>query len=98
MATLLPTLLRFGVVCAAASMGAELLQKLRLPLVSGYLLAGILVGPHCLGLLGAPDCSRLAALVTDDSMGFIGFAAGSKFGDVVWRCSATIIFLRWRLR
>ena len=31
---------------------SRLVKKLKLPAVTGYLIAGILIGPYCLGLLG----------------------------------------------
>ena len=82
MATPLPSLhitACFLVVCVASSTLAEYCRKAKLPLITGYILAGILCGPCVLSLLSRPASEQLSALINDDAMGFIGFSAGSKF-------------------
>ena len=70
----------FAVVSIASSTMSEVCRKhLRLPLITGYILAGILCGPYSLGLLSSVECKNLARIIVDDAMGFIGFSAGSKF-------------------
>ena len=76
----LRTVCAFIVLAAAAASIAEALKKtLRLPLITGYILGGIICGPHLLALLSAVETTQLALIVNDDAMGFIGFSAGSKF-------------------
>jgi Kef-type K+ transport system membrane component KefB len=43
------------VIFAAAKLAAELFERLRQPPVIGELLAGVLIGPYALGLIGTPD-------------------------------------------
>jgi Kef-type K+ transport system membrane component KefB len=80
------------VVCALAGLlMSRVCKLLKLPAVTGYLVAGILVGSFCLGGItlpggyhlgfGAPDFSDIHALgiVCDIALGFIAFSIGSEF-------------------
>ena len=69
----------FLIVCVASSTLAEYCRKAKLPLITGYILAGIVCGPCVLSLLSQPASAQLSELINDDAMGFIGFSAGSKF-------------------
>jgi Kef-type K+ transport system membrane component KefB len=76
----LRTFAAFAVAAVAASTISEWTRKtLRLPLITGYILGGILCGPFVIGILSRPQCLQLSHVVTEDAMGFIGFSAGSKF-------------------
>ena len=55
------------ILFAAAKLGGALLARLGQPAVVGELLAGMLVGPHLLGWVGAPD-PALVALFHGDAM------------------------------
>jgi Kef-type K+ transport system membrane component KefB len=52
------------IMFAAAKLAGELFIRLRQPAVIGELLAGMLIGPYALGLIGRPDAA-LAALFGD---------------------------------
>ena len=61
-------------------------KPLGLPAVTGYLLAGVLIGPYCLGRLGITGVfsnekimKGTGAIVQDVALGFIAFAIGSEF-------------------
>ena len=65
---------------------SRLVKPLKLPAVTGYLLAGILIGPYCLGALGVTgffstgeELSSIANVVSDVALGFIAFAIGTEF-------------------
>ena len=65
---------------------SRIVKPLGLPAVTGYLLAGVLIGPYCLGALGATglftsmeSLSGMAEIVQDVALGFIAFAIGSEF-------------------
>ena len=65
---------------------SRVVKPLGLPAVTGYLLAGVLIGPYCLGSLGVTglfesmeSLSGLAVIVQDVALGFIAFAIGSEF-------------------
>ncbi len=61
-------------------------KPLKLPSVTAYLIAGVLVGPYCLGALGIgglgfptnEDVIKLS-LVSEVALGFIAFSIGSEF-------------------
>ena len=61
-------------------------KPLGLPAVTGYLIAGVLIGPYCLGALGITGVfsneemmKGTGAIVQDVALGFIAFAIGSEF-------------------
>lgn len=65
---------------------SRVVKPLKLPAVTGYLLAGILIGPYCLGALGATglfgsmeSMESMASIVQDVALGFIAFSIGSEF-------------------
>src|ERR687885_286392 len=61
MAELSSILVDLFVIFLAAKVAAELLQRLGQAPVIGELLAGVLIGPHALGLIGAPGAALIAA-------------------------------------
>lgn len=54
-------LLDLFLIFLAAKLAAELFERIHQPAVIGELLAGVLVGPYALGLIGLPDQPLLAA-------------------------------------
>lgn len=65
---------------------SRVIKPLGLPAVTGYLLAGIVLGPYCLGSLGITgrfesmeSLSGMATIVQDVALGFIAFAIGTEF-------------------
>ena len=80
------TLLSITIALFAGLMMTRVLKHFRLPDVTSYLIAGVLVGPYCLGRLGAAgigfqDMGQLDALgnISNAALGFIAFAIGSEF-------------------
>ena len=79
-------MLSVGVALIAGLLLTRLFTRLKLPDVTAYLVAGVLIGPWVLGRLGVPglglataeDVSRLDFL-SDIALGFIAFAIGSEF-------------------
>ena len=81
-------LLEVSIAMFAGLMMTRLLKKLKLnlPDVTAYLLAGLIVGPYCLGRLhvdgvGFSSYETVEALnlVTNAALGFIAFAIGNEF-------------------
>ena len=78
-------------ICLAVSMvGGLMLSRLtklvHLPAVTAYLIAGLLLGPFCLGLLRVPGLGYNSAeqvegmrIVTQTALGFIAFTIGNEF-------------------
>lgn len=80
------TLLSVSVALLAGLLMTRLFKKLKLPSVTAYLIAGVLVGPYCLGALGlngfgfttSTAVSKLS-LVSEVALGFIAFSIGNEF-------------------
>ena len=79
-------LLAIGVAMFAGLFLSRLTSRLKLPDVTSYLVAGLLVGPLCLGRLGVPGLGfssfhfvESVGLVCDAALGFIAFSIGSEF-------------------
>jgi Kef-type K+ transport system membrane component KefB len=67
----------FGFLLLAAYLIGDVLSRLQLPKITGYILAGILFGPHLLGLVSAGTVGELK-LIDDLALTFIAFAAGGE--------------------
>ena len=83
------TLLSIATALIAGLLMSRVAKPLKLPAVTGYLVAGILVGPYCLGRLGIEGLgfttnSAVTALglISDVALGFIAFSIGNEFHDV----------------
>ena len=80
------TLLSVSVALLAGLLMTRLMKRLKLPAVTAYLIAGVLIGPYVLGKCGIPglgfesadQMSRLA-IVSEVALGFIAFAIGNEF-------------------
>lgn len=79
-------LLSLSIGMLAALMLSRLAKKVSLPAVTAYLIAGIIIGPCCLGLLGIeglgfPSFEGIAKLsiLSDCALGFIAFSIGNEF-------------------
>lgn len=80
------TLLGISVALMAGLFMSRIVKPMKLPAVTGYLIAGILIGPYCLGLLGIKglgftSVSEVAdlSILNDVALGFIAFAIGDEF-------------------
>lgn len=67
----------FVIVALAARQIGEAFHRFRFPLISGFLFAGILAGPHVLKLIPVQALDRLR-FVDQVSLAFIAFAAGNE--------------------
>jgi Kef-type K+ transport system membrane component KefB len=73
----------FGALLAAGLLAGEAVRRyLSLPRITGYVLAGIFLGPRVSGLLG-PDALEVARVLIDLSIGLIVFELGFRF-DLAW--------------
>ena len=79
-------LLNISVAIFVGLMLTRLGNKFRLPDVTAYLVAGVLIGPSLLGALGIPGLGfhsfeELGALgaISDIALGFIAFSIGNEF-------------------
>jgi Kef-type K+ transport system membrane component KefB len=72
----LPTL-SFGFLLLAAYLTGDVLSRFKLPKLTGYILAGILFGPHALELISVGTVRDLK-LIDDLALTFIALAAGGE--------------------
>ncbi len=79
-------LLSVSIALLAGLMMTRLFKPLKLPSVTAYLIAGVLVGPYCLGQLGIDglgfptmDTVHGMELVAEVALGFIAFSIGNEF-------------------
>jgi len=80
------TLLSLSVCLLAGLMLSRLAKLVKLPAVTAYLVAGILVGPYLLGAFGLPGLGFVSmedvksyGLIADVALGFIAFSIGNEF-------------------
>ena len=80
------TLLSVSIALLAGLLMTRVFKPLKLPSVTAYLIAGVLVGPYCLGQLGVgglgfTDHASMAdlALISEVALGFIAFSIGNEF-------------------
>jgi len=78
-------LLSLSVAMLAGLLLSRLAKKASLPAVTAYLIAGILIGPFCLGAIGIDGIGVTAhqlegfSIISDVALGFIAFAMGNEF-------------------
>ena len=80
-------LLSISIALLAGLLLSRLAKRLQLPAVTAYLVAGILVGPCCLGALGIYPGIGFAdahivesySIICDVALGFIAFSIGNEF-------------------
>ena len=80
------TLLSVSVALIAGLLMTRVFKPLKLPSVTAYLIAGVLIGPYCFGAIGLDgigfadfqSVERLG-IVSDVALGFIAFSIGNEF-------------------
>ncbi|MBR2622506.1 MAG: cation:proton antiporter [Clostridia bacterium] len=84
-------LFSISLALVAGLLVSRLVKPLKLPAVTGYLIAGILIGPYCLGRINLPEgfdvigmlhsTEGIEALgiISKVALGFIAFAIGTEF-------------------
>lgn len=79
-------LITLSVALFAGLMLSRLAKKVELPAVTAYLIAGVLIGPYCLGALGIKGLGFISmqdvksyTIIADVALGFIAFSIGNEF-------------------
>jgi Kef-type K+ transport system membrane component KefB len=67
----------FAIVAVAARKLAGVFQKFRLPLITGFLVIGLISGPEVLDLIERDALLKLT-FINDIALAFIAFAVGSE--------------------
>ena len=79
-------LLSVSVALIAGLIMTRLFKKLKLPSVTAYLIAGVLIGPYCIGNFGlhglgftTAESVESLSLISQVALGFIAFSIGNEF-------------------
>ena len=84
-------LLSVSVALLAGLLMTRLFKRIKLPSVTAYLVAGVLIGPYCLGNLGIDGLGfkthnsvEALSLISEVALAFIAFSIGNEFrlGDL----------------
>lgn len=80
------TLLSVSVALLAGLLMTRAFKPLKLPAVTAYLIAGVLIGPYCIGALGIEglgfknaEAVGALSLISEVALGFIAFSIGNEF-------------------
>ncbi len=80
------TLISLAVALIGGLLLSRLTKLLNLPAVTAYLVAGLLIGPFCLGALQVPGLGfnsleqvEVMSIITQTALGFIAFTIGNEF-------------------
>ncbi len=79
-------LLSVSIALIAGLIMTRFFKPLKLPSVTAYLIAGVLIGPYCLGRLGVDGIGfssmhhvETLSLISEVALGFIAFSIGNEF-------------------
>ncbi len=79
-------LLSVSIALLAGLLMTRLFKPIKLPAVTAYLIAGVLIGPFCLGAFGVPGLGFSSmeqveglSIISELALGFIAFSIGSEF-------------------
>lgn len=71
-------LLQIGIVLIVGYIGGKIAKLIKLPNVSGYLVAGLFLGPSFSNFITASDSNSLS-IISEVALGMIAFAIGNEF-------------------
>ena len=74
----LNTLTIVAIILLAALVAGKIVKQVKLPNVTGYLIIGLLIGPHCLGIITQEVIDSMT-VVTQFALGCIAFSIGQQF-------------------
>lgn len=72
------SLLALAIALVFGLLSTRLMKLIKLPNVTGFLLAGLLIGPYCFNIVTA-DFVRNYEVIIDVALGFIAFSIGAEF-------------------
>lgn len=79
-------LIQLSVCLVGGLMLSRVAKKLNLPAVTAYLVAGLLIGPYCIGALNVPGLGfasmeqvEVLSIMSQVALGFIAFTIGNEF-------------------
>ena len=77
--------LSLSIALIAGLLLSRLAKKIKLPAVTAYLVAGVIIGPFILGQIGVPGIGIVSSqiesfsIISDLALGFIAFSMGNEF-------------------
>lgn len=71
-------LFNLAVILFAGMVTAKLLSRFKLPNVTGYLIAGLIIGPSILGIIPKEGADKLS-IISEAALSFIAYSIGSEF-------------------
>ena len=71
-------LLALGIAIMLGLLSTRVMKKIGLPNVTGYLIIGLIIGPHCLGIINEEVTGNLS-VISSVALGFIAFSIGVEF-------------------
>ena len=83
---------KLSIIILVGLLGGRVAQKLALPSVSGYIVAGLILGPSFIDLVSRQDLSSLS-FITDIALAAIAFSIGNEFLISDMKKVGTRIFL-----
>lgn len=72
------TLFNIAIILFTGMFLAKLLSKIKLPNVTGYLIAGLIIGPSVLGIIPKEGAEELS-IISEIALAFIAYSIGSEF-------------------
>lgn len=80
------TLLSVSIALLAGLIMTRVFKPFKLPSVTAYLIAGVLIGPYCIGAFGieglginSAEAAEKLSLISEVALGFIAFSIGNEF-------------------
>lgn len=67
-----------SIMLVAALIAGKIVKQMHLPNVTGYLVIGLIIGPHCLNIL-QEELIDSVTLITEFALGCIAFSIGAEF-------------------
>lgn len=68
----------FAIALILGLLSSKVMDKIKFPSVTGYLLVGLLTGPYCLNILNVEAIEHFS-IIPDIALGFIAFSIGAEF-------------------
>jgi Kef-type K+ transport system membrane component KefB len=72
------TILNLGVILLLGLLAERLIQRIKLPTVTAFIIVGILIGPSLLNLI-SPQLIQSSGLISNIALGIIAFSLGESF-------------------
>ena len=73
----IPIIVIFAIISIASNQIAKIFQRIKFPLITGFIIVGIICGPFILGLIEKQQLSNLQ-FINEIALAFIAFSAGAE--------------------